>query len=109
MPDLDGGAWCNLISKVTGTGGVLGVRPQHLRISPEPNGGLPVAVFALEHLGRESVLILEDERQNKLRALVEPGFKARVGDRLFASPDPKHCLLFDKAGNTLTNPATEGD
>ncbi len=108
LPDTDGDAWRNLASRENGMGVTLGVRPQHLRISPEPVGGLPVTVFALEHLGRESVLILEDERQNKLRALVEPNFKARVGDRLFASPDPKHCLLFDENGNTMAKPATDG-
>ena len=108
LSDSDGGAWRNLAGRENGMEVTLGVRPQHLRVSAEPNDGLPVTVFALEHLGRESVLILEDGRQNKLRALVEPNFRARVGDRLFASPDPKHCLLFDENGNTMAKPVTHG-
>ncbi|MGH1479233.1 MAG: ABC transporter ATP-binding protein [Geminicoccales bacterium] len=108
LPDSSLAAWYNLASAENGAAVTLGVRPQHLRVSPEPNGGLPATVFALEHLGRESVLILEDEQQNKLRALVEPNFRARVGDRMFASPDPKHCLLFDQNGHTMANPTTDG-
>ena len=84
----------------------LGIRPQHLHIRPDPaDGALPVTVFAVEHLGRESVVILEDDSRNKLHALVEPGFAGRVGDRLHAQPDPAHCLLFDRAGSVLSHPA----
>ena len=86
----------------------LGVRPQHLRIHADPaDGAMPVTVFAVEHLGRESVVILEDGDRNKLHALVEPGFAGRVGDRLHAAPDPAHCLLFDHAGRALSHPEPE--
>ena len=85
----------------------LGVRPQHLHVHAGPaEGAMPVTVFAVEHLGRESVVILEDGRRNKLHALVEPGFAGRVGDRLHAAPDPAHCLLFDQAGSVLSRPET---
>ncbi len=87
----------------------LGIRPQHLHVRDEPgDDALPVTVFAVEHLGRESVVILEDDRRNKLHALVEPGFAGRFGDRLHAAPDPAHCLLFDQAGNVLPHPKHEG-
>ena len=94
---------------VSGAGpATLGIRPQHLHIRPDPaDGALPVTVFAVEHLGRESVVILEDDSRNKLHALVEPGFAGRVGDRLHAEPDPAHCLLFDQAGSVLSHPARE--
>ena len=86
----------------------LGVRPQHLHVHAGPtDGAMPVTVFAVEHLGRESVVILEDDNRNKLHALVEPGFAGRVGDRLHAAPDPAHCLLFDQAGQVLSNPDRE--
>ncbi|MEO1016337.1 MAG: ABC transporter ATP-binding protein [Pseudomonadota bacterium] len=75
---------------------VLGVRPQHMSVSREPlDNSMPLAVFALEHLGRETVVIMEDESQNKIRALVEPGYMAKVGSTIFARPDPTHCLLFE--------------
>ena len=86
----------------------LGVRPQHLHIQADAaEAAIPVTVFAVEHLGRESVVILEDDESNKLHALVEPGFAGRVGDRLHAAPDPAHCLLFDQAGNVLSHAEPE--
>ena len=86
----------------------LGVRPQHLHIQADAaEAAIPVTVFAVEHLGRESVVILEDDDRNKLHALVEPGFAGRVGDRLHAAPDPRRCLLFDHAGLVLSHPEPE--
>jgi ABC-type sugar transport system ATPase subunit len=80
----------------------LGVRPQHLAVATEPvAGALPATAFALEHLGKESVLIVEDAGRNRLRALVPPAFDAKVGERLFVMPDPAHCLLFDRSGALL--------
>ena len=96
----------------TGTAGpvTLGVRPQHLRVQSVPaQDAIPVTVFAVEHLGRESVVIFDDANRNKLRALVEPGFAGRVGDRLHAAPDPARCLLFDRAGRILSHPELEED
>jgi ABC-type sugar transport system ATPase subunit len=75
---------------------VLGVRPQHLRVQPEETpGALPVTVFALEHLGRESVMIMEDAERRRIQALVEPEFETRTGERLLVAPDPARCLLYD--------------
>ena len=86
----------------------LGVRPQHLHVQADAaEAAIPVTVFAVEHLGRESVVILEDDERNKLHALVEPGFAGRVGDRLHAAPDPERCLLFDEAGRVLFHPERE--
>ncbi|MFO1037566.1 MAG: ABC transporter ATP-binding protein [Geminicoccaceae bacterium] len=77
---------------------VLGVRPQHLTVSPAPRAdGLPVRVFALEHLGRESVIIAETADRQKVRALVDPEFDAAVGDALHLVPDASRCLVFDPA------------
>ena len=92
------------VTPISATGpATLGVRPQHMQVHADAaDASVPVTVFAVEHLGRESVVILEDDERNKLHALVEPGFTGRVGDRLHASPDPTHCLLFDGAGNVLS-------
>jgi ABC-type sugar transport system ATPase subunit len=77
----------------------LGVRPQHMRVAPvDAPGSLPLSVFALEHLGRESVVIAEDAQKTKFRALVDPGFNARVGERLGMVPDPACCMLFGADG-----------
>jgi ABC-type sugar transport system ATPase subunit len=76
----------------------LGFRPQHLGLHGEGgDGALPCSVFALEHLGRETVLIMEDPARRRIRALVEADFEASVGERLFVTPEPDRCLLFDSA------------
>jgi hypothetical protein len=64
-------------------------------------GAVPATVYALEHLGRESVVIADDASGNRLRALVEPGFHAKIGDRLGIAPDPAFCLFFGADGRRL--------
>jgi len=75
----------------------LAVRPQHLRVQQAASAeAMPATVFALEHLGKESVVIFDAPGQPaKLRAIVEPGFNARVGERLHVVPDMTQALLFD--------------
>jgi ABC-type sugar transport system ATPase subunit len=81
---------------------ILGVRPQDLAVvGAEVPGALPAAVFALEHLGRESVVIAEAEKGLRLRSLVPPGFTARVGERLWFAPALARCLLFTLDGRRL--------
>ena len=75
----------------------VAIRPQHLRVQAyEAADALPGTVFAVEHLGKESVVIFDAPGQPaKLRAIVEPGFAARVGDRLHVVPDMTQAVLFD--------------
>jgi ABC-type sugar transport system ATPase subunit len=81
-----------------GRGMTLAVRPQHLRIRPEASkDAMPVSVFALEHLGNESIVIFETASKEKLRAVVSPGFSARVGEALHVAFDPAVGKLFDRA------------
>ena len=80
----------------------LGVRPQHVSVTgPQAAGTMPVTVYALEHLGRESVVIAEDASGNRLRALVGAGFHAKIGDKLGIAPDPGSCLFFGADGRAL--------
>ena len=83
----------------------LGVRPQDVQVTQaSAPGALPVTVFAVEHLGRESVLIADDASGAKLRALVAPGWHARVGDTLGIMPEPERCLLFGADGSRIAEP-----
>lgn len=76
----------------------LAVRPQHLRVQAGPSpDALPVTVFALEHLGKESIVIFETPEHAKVRAIVEPKFNARVGERMYVAPEMSQALLFDPA------------
>ncbi|HTI00335.1 MAG TPA: ABC transporter ATP-binding protein [Acidisoma sp.] len=80
----------------------LGVRPQHVTVTPaDAPGAIPVTVYALEHLGRESVIIADDGTGNKLRALVDPGFHARIGDRLGIIPSAASCFFFAPDGKRI--------
>jgi ABC-type sugar transport system ATPase subunit len=86
----------------------LGIRPQHIAVAaPDEPGVLPATIFAVEHLGRESVVIVEDENRLKLRALVDPGFRGRVGDRLGLRIDVDHVHLFSAEGSRLPLAARE--
>ncbi|MCB8876789.1 ABC transporter ATP-binding protein [Acidisoma silvae] len=81
----------------------LGVRPQHVTVTaPDAAGAIPVTVYALEHLGRESVVIADDAGGNKLRALVDPGFHARIGDRLGIMPAASACFFFGPDGRRIS-------
>src|SRR6185503_19267556 len=67
----------------------LAIRPQFLRIRPAASpDAMPVSVFALEHLGNESIVIFETAAKEKLRAVVPPGFEARIGEPLHVGFDP---------------------
>jgi ABC-type sugar transport system ATPase subunit len=81
-----------------GGGVTLAVRPQFLRIRPAASqDAMPVSVFALEHLGNESIVIFETAGKDKLRAVVAPGFAARIGEPLHVAFDPAAGKLFDRA------------
>ncbi len=80
----------------------LGIRPQDMHlVAPDAAGALPVTVFALEHLGRESIVIAEAHGGLKVRIIVEAGFSAHVGERLGFAPDPARCLLFAQDGTRI--------
>ena len=81
---------------------VLGVRPQHIEVGAEARAGaLPATVFALERLGKESIIILEPDGSDKVRAIVGPEFTTRVGERLFIAPAAAQGLLFDTSDGRL--------
>jgi ABC-type sugar transport system ATPase subunit len=88
-----------------GRGVTLAVRPHNLRIQPDARSdAMPVSVFALEHLGNESIVIFETGGKEKLRAVVPPGFEARVGERLQVAFDPAAGKLFDRTTERPVRP-----
>ena len=75
----------------------LAIRPQHLRIQGAPGPeAAPVTVYALEHLGNESVVIADAPDKTRIRAVVPPGFRAAIGEVLHVSFDPAMGRLFDQ-------------
>ena len=99
--------WRACVDRANGGRLTLGVRPQHVRISREArNGALMTTVFAVEHLGKESIVIMEDRQQNRIRAIVDPAYSTGVGDRLFVTPDVGHAVLFDPgSANAISHSA----
>ena len=74
----------------------LGIRPQHLTLSLEDGAeAIPATVFALERLGKESIVILETSQREKMRVIVDPQFSSRVGERLFVTLDASQGFLFN--------------
>jgi ABC-type sugar transport system ATPase subunit len=74
----------------------LAVRPHDLQVLPTAAmNSLPVNVFALEHLGHESVVIFEAPGRDKLRAAVAPEFAAQVGQTMHVAFEPIKAKLFD--------------
>jgi ABC-type sugar transport system ATPase subunit len=73
----------------------LGVRPQHVALTEEgAEGALPVTVYAVERLGKENVVVVEDQARNTFRALTAPSDKLVIGDRVFLSPDVSKAFVF---------------
>lgn len=75
----------------------LGVRPEDIVLG---NGEISSQVVQIEHLGAESVVVLNRDGQ-KIHALAEVGIKCRVGETLNWSAAPDRVLYFDAAGQRV--------
>jgi ABC-type sugar transport system ATPase subunit len=75
---------------------VLGVRPQHMTILETPErGALKGQIYAVEQLGKETVVIVQYEDEAKLKAIVSPLFRQRTGDVVYVLPQAEHVYFFD--------------
>ncbi|MDZ4096700.1 MAG: ABC transporter ATP-binding protein [Paracoccaceae bacterium] len=82
----------------------LGIRPEHLRLSPDPGQGLPARVTLVENLGGEAVVYLDLQGQPLTAAMLlldtaPPDIDAIVG----VSIDPRAVLLFDATSGARIN------
>jgi multiple sugar transport system ATP-binding protein len=74
---------------------IVGVRPQHLSIFPDPEKEtLPAKVSVFEFLGEIGNLTVSSNGLD-LSVLAPPDFDAREGETIQAYYDPKRILLFD--------------
>ena len=83
---------------------VLAVRPQRMSLGEAGPDAIPLVVYALEHLGSESVVIADAPDKSKLRAVVPAGFEARIGEVLHARFDAAHSRLFDAETERVLKP-----
>jgi len=73
---------------------VLGVRPEHLRVSDA--GPLRGEVFGVEYLGASQILTV-DTAAGRLRVRAPNTLAARAGDRIGLDYDPGRAVLFEGA------------
>ena len=61
----------------------FGVRAEHLAVgAADQPGAIPATVFALEHLGRESIIIADRDDGTRIRAVLGPGVNRAIGERV---------------------------
>jgi multiple sugar transport system ATP-binding protein len=80
---------------------ILGVRPEHLRIEPAPEGSTDVArpratVELVEPLGHEQLAHLSGPT-GALTARLDPSVRVAMGEWVYLRPDPARVHLFDAA------------
>jgi len=74
----------------------LGVRPQHMTLSETPEeGALKGQIYAVERLGKETVVIVQYGGEVKFKAIVPPSFRQNMGAVVYVLPQIEHVYLFD--------------
>ncbi|MBE0479228.1 ABC transporter ATP-binding protein [Candidatus Aerophobetes bacterium] len=74
----------------------LGVRPQHISLLETPRpGAIKGQVYAVERLGKETVIIIEYESETKFKAIVPPFSKQNGGETVYLLPQAENVYLFD--------------
>jgi multiple sugar transport system ATP-binding protein len=82
----------------------IGIRPEHLRIAPEGDGGgegWPGTVSVAEHLGSDTFLYVDAGELGLLTVRGIGEIHLKAGDRVWLSPDPARLHRFDKEGMTI--------
>ena len=88
---------------------VLGVRPEHIRLTPQPvAGSVPVEVFVTEPQGHEVIVDLRfNDNILKMRGSTDTDlpFQLNLGDTVYMSIDPDKTYVFDgTTGERLDRP-----
>jgi multiple sugar transport system ATP-binding protein len=82
-------------------GVIIGVRPEDVVIN---GGGVPAKVLTVEHLGVESIALLDVDSRH-VHALLGARTKLRVNENVQASARPGGVLFFDRYGERIEGPA----
>jgi len=78
---------------------VMGVRPQNTLVFRTPPDGscLKGRIYGLERLGKENVVIVELEDEQRVKAVVDPDFSGEIGDYVYVAVQQDAIYLFDAA------------
>ncbi len=85
-----------------GVGGAktIGVRPEHLSVSPDSGTWKGTLVHA-EHLGADTNLYLDTESAGTITVRVFGEVRYPYDSTLYVSADPKHVYRFDESGRVM--------
>lgn len=87
-----------LAAKAPAGAAELCVRPEHVTVSHEAKDGASAArVFAVENLGKESVIILRGENGAEIRAVTKPDHGFKAGETAYLEFDASRAHLFAAA------------
>ena len=78
----------------------VGVRPEHLSVSPS-SGDWKGTVVHAEHLGADTNLYLDTDKAGLIIARIFGEYKAEPGAALYATPHPGKTYRFDAEGRAL--------
>lgn len=79
---------------------IMGIRPEHIKLSSREESELAGRIFAVEPLGKEVQLDIMNE-EHKMRVLVPSGTDVKTGDEVWMKVDHERLLLFDKKTGKL--------
>jgi ABC-type sugar transport system ATPase subunit len=75
---------------------VIGARPQHMSCQVDARQGtLKASVFAVERMGKESVIIATGDQVGRIKISTTDVVTLGVGDPIWVTADPEHVRLFD--------------
>ena len=84
-----------LESETEGRQVLLGIRPEHVRLSAAE--GLPMVVELVEHLGSQTFVYGRVGNGLHLTVGADPDRPPQLGDEVYLAPDPAHVHFFDPA------------
>ncbi len=83
----------------------LGIRPEHLKVSPSGQGDFSAEVVIVERLGVETYLAV-GSLKDPIVVRAEGDLTIRPGDRVSLTVDLSACHLFDPNGRVIRRPQT---
>jgi multiple sugar transport system ATP-binding protein len=95
--------WADVLQKLDGQTLMLGIRPEHLTISPAATKNLQVTVDLVEALGHETYLTVHlagEDPPLTLQARVEPDWLVTPGESIWLAIAPEKIHLFDSRTGT---------
>jgi multiple sugar transport system ATP-binding protein len=99
--------WADVLQKLDGQTLMLGIRPEHLTISPAATKNLQVTVDLVEALGHETYLTVHlagEDPPLTLQARVEPDWLVTPGESIWLAIAPEKIHLFDSRTGTAIYP-----